>query len=61
MEHKIGEVIKLPDGGKAEVVECDWASTCADCFLYLSEICDICSCRASQRSDHKDIIYKEVK
>lgn len=55
MEHKIGTRITL------EVVECDWASTCADCFLYRSEICDVCRCRASQRSDHKNIIYKEIK
>lgn len=72
MEHKIGEIITLPDGRKAEVVEWDRQSErCEGCIFYKKwkapyrEDClntDL-SVRCSKifRSDNKDIIYKEIK
>lgn len=64
MEHAIGTLITLPDGRKAEVVEVDF--TCIGCILYsdkcmnykLNGIIGECS---PKRSDHKHIIYKEIK
>lgn len=65
-EHKIGEVVTLPDGRKAEVVEVkkDWCTGCLfneadeelDCSVFVG-----LSCTPIHRKDHKNIIYKEIK
>lgn len=66
MEHKIGEIITLPDGRKAEVVEDGF---CVDCIFHKT-LWVQCRCRETEyvgqcyrglRSDHKSIAYKEVK
>lgn len=63
MEHKIGEVITLPSGKKAEVVECNEVLSCRYCIFcpapYFS--CQNLICMQEKRSDHKNIIYKEIK
>lgn len=62
MEHKIGEIITLPDGRKAQVVEND--SSCAECmFNYPDRYCLVIagSCIGMLRKDGIDIIYKEIK
>lgn len=67
MEHKIGEIITLPDGRKAEVVE---ANTCEECAVGMEGIIacikwtergKIGTCYSAWRSDHKKVIYKEIK
>lgn len=70
MEHAIGSIITLPDGRKAEVVEFNhpW---CGECVYHvtprgcLNPICSetnpTAACGALSRTDHKNIIYKEVK
>lgn len=61
MEHKIGEIVTLPDGRKAEVVESP--CNCKDC-IFKDERMDVCrkyECIRNHRTDHKDIIYMEVK
>lgn len=63
MEHKIGEIITLSDGKKAEVVE----GLCENCVYHkigYEFYCDIprqYECMANYRTDHKNIIYKEIK
>lgn len=66
MEHKIGEIITLPDGRKAEVVETP-EDNCGKCLFARAEevldcmdICDL-DCAALHRTDRKNIIYKEIK
>lgn len=72
MEHKIGEIVTLPDGRKAEVVEWDGhTKRCDNCIFYkmwkapYREEClnpDIyVKCCACERTDGKNIIYKEIK
>lgn len=67
MEHKIGEIVTLPDGRKAEVVE---SKTCEECAVRIkgmiacikwTERGKIGACSSVRRSDHKNIIYKEIK
>lgn len=60
-EHEIGEIITLPDGRKAEVVEEIELSSCLGC-IYIDEACpaEYC-CWCGARTDQKNIIYKEVK
>lgn len=65
MDHKIGEIVTLPDGRKAEVKEANYG--CRDCAFYPSYDCcdfkakeDAC-CSWACRNDHKNIIYKEIK
>lgn len=60
MEHKIGEIVTLPDGRKAEVVEDAICVACVECFLFNRDCWDF-ECRAPKRTDHKYIIYKEIK
>lgn len=60
MEHKIGEIVTLPDGRKAKVVEDTTGAGCTKCFLDDKD-CHQFKCRASERTDHKNIIYKEIK
>lgn len=57
MEHKIGEIITLPDGRTAEVVE---GSDCGRCALN-EYICHLFVCTKKLRTDGKGIIYKEIK
>lgn len=65
MEHRIGEVVTLPDGKKAEVVE----GYCRDCVfrktLWEKGECwktdYIGECGDWSRTDGKNIIYKEIK
>lgn len=63
MEHKIGEIITLPDGRKAEVVEV--VSGCRGCIYNPVGECWLephyGECHYLTRTDHKDIIYKEIK
>lgn len=62
MEHKIGEIITLLDGRKAEVVESDIA-TCDGC-VYQETYClnlRLRNCGRRLRTDHKNVIYKEIK
>ena len=38
--------------------------TCVGCFFDSKNICEVgsnCLCEASRRSDHKNVIFKEVK
>ena len=61
MENKIGDVITLPDGRKAEVVEYH-KSGCFGCILDTkARLCANSACLPEERTDHKNIIYKEVK
>ena len=57
MEHKIGEIITFPDGRKAEVVEADRRIGCTECVW----IGTCPTCLPRERSDGKNIIYKEIK
>lgn len=64
MEHAIGEIVTLPDGRKAEVVE---VNNCHLCIFNDGELDCICRahnighCTNTFRTDHKNIIYKEIK
>lgn len=65
MEHKIGEIVTLPGGRKAEVVE---GNSCYGCYLHERHLCTnyyaagyILNCIPALRTDHKNIIYKEIK
>lgn len=66
MEHKIETIVTLPSGRKAEVVE----GFCQDCAVGKSGIIAcikwrerglIGECLEERRTDHKDVIYKEIK
>lgn len=67
MEHKIGEIVTLPDGRKAEVVEARTAMEyyyCENC-AYKGKgksrcINELGRCEGKDRADHKNIIYKEI-
>lgn len=62
MENKIGDIVTLPDGRKAEVVESDMA-TCDGC-VYQETYClnlQLRNCGRRLRTDKKNIIYKEIK
>lgn len=62
MEHKIGEVITLPYGRKVEVVEGDGCKDCVFSDLLCGSFEGIVgSCGDNNRSDHKNIIFKEIK
>lgn len=58
MEHAIGTRITLPDGRQAEVVEKVWR--CEGC-IFKNEVCFNLLCFAEDRTDQKNIIYKEIK
>lgn len=66
MEHRIGEIVILSDGSKAEVVEAT-ENDCEGCFLYEKRITDPCTpnddvvCSGHLRADGKNVIYKEIK
>lgn len=65
MEHKIGEVITLPDSRKAEVVEApEWPARgcrCYECIFGENlEECKTYKCSRYDREDSKNIIYKEI-
>lgn len=60
MEHAIGTKIQL------EVVERDMHNNCNQCFF--TNLCEdgeflasLISCASWERTDHKNIIYKEIK
>lgn len=63
MEHKIGEIVTMQDGRKARVEE----GLCEHCAYHkfgYDFYCDIprkYECMAIYRTDHKSIIYKEIK
>ena len=63
MEHRIGTTITLSDGRKAKVVESK--STCKGCVFDEYDdyncYCGCYMCGRKKRTDHKDVIYKEVK
>ena len=61
MEHKLGEIVTLPDGRKAVVVESD--GSCHECVMTKRGLCWNIKCIAAERVliDHKNIIYKEIK
>ena len=55
-EYKIGEKISL------EVVEADESlMDCEGCFFVDDDVACVGGCCSADRSDHKNIIYKEVK
>ena len=67
MEHRIGTIVTLPDGRRAEVVE---GKTCEGCAVRMKGIIAcikwtergiIGTCYSARRTDHKNIIYKEIK
>lgn len=61
MEHAIGTRITLADGRVVEVVEGKGCQGCiANPFSY-DTLCLIKKCHSRNRTDHKNIIYKEVK
>lgn len=72
-EHKIGEIITLTDGRRLTVVE---GSECSDCYFrnrIVSSDSGVPECKRLLRqeilgwcidvvrTDHKNIIYKEIK
>lgn len=67
MEYAIGETVTLPDGRKAKVVEGKYCRECAINALGINTCIEwtdgekIGVCSSAYRSDHKDIIYREVK
>lgn len=61
MEHRIGEVITLPDGRKAKVVEEGKWMHCSKCIFVGERYCYTHDCLPFERTDHKNIIYKEIK
>lgn len=63
MEHKIGEIVTLPDGRKAEVVEEPVSCSCEGCILKDESCYPTITgmCNDYDRTDHKNIIYKEIK
>ena len=67
MEHAIGEIVPLPNGRKVEVVEGKSCEGCAVCMegmiacIKWTERGKIGTCFSIRRTDHKNIIYKEIK
>lgn len=62
IEHKIGEIITLPDGTKAEVKAAkSHLFQCSDCVLLGNSICYDLDCDETERDDHTTIHYKEIK
>lgn len=61
MEHAIGKVVELPDGRKAEVVEDSQYAECGQRCDMKTEHCFLYKCTDWERTDHKSIIYKEIK
>lgn len=61
MRHVIGEIITLPDGSEAEVVESD--GSCAGCVMVKFKLCPNVDCMVAERIfiDRKSIIYKKIK
>lgn len=61
IEHKIGEIVTLLDGRKAEVVEVPLGDiNCQGCIFCFDECFITPRCGWWQRTDKKNIIYKEV-
>lgn len=65
MEHAIGEIVTLPNGRKAKVVEVD-IIYCHHCLFFrhcveLKILGLIGNCNPLTRTDHKHIVYKEIK
>lgn len=63
MEHAVGEIVTMPDGRKAKVVENETCDGCA--FIGTGCIVDqnknrLGRCVGLERTDHTDIIYKEI-
>lgn len=55
-EFKVGEEFAI------KVVEYDINNMpCAGCFFYYDDIACVGNCSANERSDHKDVIFKQVK
>lgn len=64
MEHSIGTKITLEDGRVVEVVEVSIGHGCKGCALNAKYRCVTPRrwiCDDAMRTDHKNIIYKEVK
>lgn len=61
MEHAIGEIVTLPDGRKAKVVEDKKLEQCRACIFGNIDRCTGRTCLGIFRTDHKNIIYKEIK
>lgn len=62
MEYKIGEIVILPNGRKAEVVEA-LGDSCKGCIGQRMKNCllTLGYCACWTRTDNKHIIYKEIK
>lgn len=68
MEHKIGEVITLPDGRKARVKAAkSHLLQCSDCGMWeyfldtQRDVCHMYKCHKNEREDHTTIYYEEIK
>lgn len=62
MEHKIGEIITLPDGRKAEVTATgSRLLKCSECVFWMEPPCIEFACYKEERSDKTAIYYKEIK
>ena len=61
VERQLGEIVTLPDGRKAEVVEDNYdIVACAVCLMY--DTIGACpNCLPNERTDRKNIIYREIK
>lgn len=66
MEHAIGTKITFSNGEVAEVKE-EPKNVCTECIFYSLHCREfkyfgiIGECEGKSRTDHKDIIYKEIK
>ena len=62
MEHKIGEIITLPDGRKAMVKAAkSHLLQCSDCVFWFENICMAFKCHKNEREDDTTIYYQEIK
>lgn len=61
MEDEIGKIITLADGTKAIVEEADQMLPCSRCALWLTSDCEGRVCDRFARSDHKNILYRELE
>lgn len=61
MEDEIGKIVTLTDGTKAIVEEADQMLPCSRCAFWLTADCEGRICDRIARSDHKNILYRELE
>lgn len=66
MERQLGERFTYPGGVTLEVAEVeDEKMTCKGCYLFEKNLCCMedpdLQCTDDMRSDHTNVIYKEIK